>query len=56
MNAALSQTERQNAELAVLNELGKELVTLLEQEQIVETVYVYFQAYGYRKLFIAQSR
>jgi PAS domain S-box-containing protein len=39
-NAQLfQQTERQNAELAVLNEMGKELVTLLEQEQIVETVY-----------------
>jgi PAS domain S-box-containing protein len=39
-NAQLFQkTERQNAELAVLNEMGKELVTLLEQEQIVETVY-----------------
>ncbi len=39
-NAQLfQQTERQNAELAVLNELGNELVTLLDKEQIVETVY-----------------
>jgi PAS domain S-box-containing protein len=41
-NAQLfQQTERQNADLAVLNEFGNELVTLLNLEQILETVYKY---------------
>jgi PAS domain S-box-containing protein len=39
-NAQLfQQTERQNADLAVLNELGNELVTLIDQELILEAVY-----------------
>jgi PAS domain S-box-containing protein len=39
-NAQLfQQTERQNSDLAVLNELGNVLVTLLDQEQILENVY-----------------
>jgi len=41
-NAQLfQQTERQNADLAVLNELGNELVTLLDRERILENVYKY---------------
>jgi PAS domain S-box-containing protein len=41
-NAQLfQQTQRQNSDLAVLNELGKELVTLLDREQILENVYKY---------------
>ena len=39
-NAQLfQQTQRQNSDLAVLNELGRTLVTLLDREQILETVY-----------------
>ena len=39
-NARLfQQTERQNVDLAVLNELGNELVTLIDQELILEAVY-----------------
>ncbi len=41
-NAQLfQQTQRQNSDLAVLNEMGKELVTLLDREQILENVYKY---------------
>jgi PAS domain S-box-containing protein len=41
-NAQLfQQTQRQNSDLAVLNDLGKELVTLLDREQILEIVYKY---------------
>jgi PAS domain S-box-containing protein len=35
------QTQRQNTDLAILNELGKKLVTLLDFEQILENVYKY---------------
>ncbi len=35
----IQQTERQNADLAVLNDFGNELVTLLGQEEILESVY-----------------
>jgi PAS domain S-box-containing protein len=39
-NAQLfQQTQRQNADLAVLNELGRELTTQLDVNQIIETIY-----------------
>ncbi|HUF39994.1 MAG TPA: GAF domain-containing protein [Anaerolineales bacterium] len=39
-NASLfEQAQRQNAELAVLNEMSRDLATLVDEDEIVETVY-----------------
>ncbi len=41
-NATLfQQTERQNRDLAVLNEMGRELSTQLNVNQIIQTIYLY---------------
>ncbi|GAB4489543.1 MAG: hypothetical protein Fur0016_06840 [Anaerolineales bacterium] len=37
----LQQTERQNRDLAVLNEMGRELSTRLDINQIIQTIYLY---------------
>ena len=39
MRSSFNRPNGKTPNLAVLNELGNELVTLLDQEQIVETVY-----------------